>query len=393
MANRDVQPLEAHRHSLRRLFAPVAMAVLLCHASVATVAAAQPAYRFIPLESLGGTFSNALGLNNHGDIVGQSFTRSDLNQHATQWKVAANGAVTGPIDLGTLGGSYSAAEAINDKGQVVGYSATAEGPTRATTWKNGQIAALPTLGGLHSFARDINNAGQIAGQSDTGAYTPIGGNIYHATRWDNGVPMDLGTLGGTHSAGLAINARGEVVGDSLAARGSNLGNQATLWSEGAATRLDIARFSIATAVNDKGQVVGYEGGGRAFLWDNGVTTLLPGGWGGQAYDINNVGQIIGAGGSGAGPVLWEGGTMTELNSLLDDESRAAGWTVLEANAINDHGWIVGVASNSDYVYWGDSRIAYLMMPVPEPATVLLMLAGLAAIATAVNHRRSNVMRS
>jgi probable HAF family extracellular repeat protein len=37
-------------------------------------------------------------------------------------------------DLGTLGGSYSQAVAINDRGQVVGWSLTASGENHAVLW-------------------------------------------------------------------------------------------------------------------------------------------------------------------------------------------------------------------------------------------------------------------
>ena len=39
-----------------------------------------------------------------------------------------------PLDLGTLGGDMSEALAINDRGQVVGDSYTAEGEMHATLW-------------------------------------------------------------------------------------------------------------------------------------------------------------------------------------------------------------------------------------------------------------------
>jgi probable HAF family extracellular repeat protein len=37
-------------------------------------------------------------------------------------------------DLGTLGGAYSSAAAINDHGQIVGESLTADGAYHAALW-------------------------------------------------------------------------------------------------------------------------------------------------------------------------------------------------------------------------------------------------------------------
>jgi probable HAF family extracellular repeat protein len=71
----------------------------------------------------------------------------------------------GMKNLGTLGGSWSTAWDVNDHGQVVGYSDAGNGQHRAFFWdkENGMIE-LPTLGG-NSLARAINNEGQIVGYS------------------------------------------------------------------------------------------------------------------------------------------------------------------------------------------------------------------------------------
>ena len=68
-------------------------------------------------------------------------------------------------DLGTLGGDYSIAYGINDMGQVVGESTTDNGQTHAfITGPDGVgMTDLGTLGGDYSLAFGINDAGQVVG--------------------------------------------------------------------------------------------------------------------------------------------------------------------------------------------------------------------------------------
>jgi hypothetical protein len=59
--------------------------------------------------------------------------------------------------------------------------------------------------------------------------------------------------------------------------------------------------------------------------------------------------------------MWNGGATIDLNTLLDDETRAAGWLLLAATAINDRGVITGVATNPVV---RDTRAFLLTPPAP-----------------------------
>jgi hypothetical protein len=66
-----------------------------------------------------------------------------------------------------------------------------------------------------------------------------------------------------------------------------------------------------------------------------------------------------------------------LNTLLDPAVIAAGWVLQTAQGINDNGWIVGRATNSQL---GVQRAYLLSLPdpheVPEPGSSSLVIAGL-----------------
>ncbi|MEA2762347.1 MAG: hypothetical protein QOD47_1631, partial [Gemmatimonadaceae bacterium] len=79
------------------------------------------------LGTLGGTDSEAFGINNVGQVVGWAFVPSGV-EHAFLWTKAS-----GMRDLGTLGGC-SRALAINDNGLVVGSSYTLAGEKHAFLW-------------------------------------------------------------------------------------------------------------------------------------------------------------------------------------------------------------------------------------------------------------------
>ncbi|PTQ74708.1 putative secreted protein with PEP-CTERM sorting signal [Nitrosomonas oligotropha] len=72
-------------------------------------------------------------------------------------------------DLGTLGGDYSEVTGINDSGEVVGQSTTATGEMHSFIFSHGGMTDLSLLapvvaaGWTDLFASSINNNGQIVG--------------------------------------------------------------------------------------------------------------------------------------------------------------------------------------------------------------------------------------
>ena len=115
-------------------------------------------------------------------------------------------------DLGTLGGTFSQAYGVNDLGQVVGIS-TIPGSettheTRAFLWQNGtMVDLLEVTRGFTALAaaRKINEAGQLVGFGSQD-------NQLRGFIWDRGFARDLGNLGGDVTDAMDINNHGIVVG-------------------------------------------------------------------------------------------------------------------------------------------------------------------------------------
>lgn len=270
--------------------------------------------QLLPIGTLAGVVSTALGINNLGHVVGDFYTDPYVGIHAFRY-------TTSTIDLGTLGGGHSTAYAINNAGQIVGNSYRFDGSAHAFLWENGNMSDLGTLNSTtFSYGLSINASGRVAGFS----YTP--GSFERASLFTKGsTPTDLSNLLGPYSRATGINDSGQVVG---------------FWSTSG----------------------GYVPDSYAFLYSGGVVTDL-GNLGqahSRAFGINSHGHIVG---SSVHPVYgerafhYESGVMTDLNALIPIDS---GWTLSTAVAINDLGQIVGTG------YYNGQQRGFVLTPAPPP---------------------------
>jgi probable HAF family extracellular repeat protein len=164
------------------------------------------------IATLGGEISRAFGVNNDGDIVGESNATAGGPLRAF---IRRSGETT-LTDLGTLGGTSATASKINDTDQVAGTSLTESGEQRAFIWsQSGGMTNLGVLGsGTYSIGRGINASGAVVGDSDLRAFL-----------WTSKYGMiDLGTPAGQQSLAHAINANGVVAGYTVSST-----VRATIW--------------------------------------------------------------------------------------------------------------------------------------------------------------------
>lgn len=349
--------------------------------------AAAQVYTITDLGALPGrTDSSAVAINNSGQVVGRSWESNPVSvwdtptstMRAFLWQ---NGVIT---DLTPTLPENTSPGGINNKGQVVINSQYPTCPGGHCTykkiflWQNGQLIDLgqnfPSSecgcypSGL--AASGINDSGQLI---FTGHY--IGGGYYstEAFIWQNGQATSFGYLGDPYwypirtTIASSINNIGQVVGESWGGWGTG---GPFLWQNGVMTKINQlpsrgGKFGISN-INDQGQMVGWlrlGGSGsvaRAFLRNNGVIKdlgTLPGDTSSSASKINNLGQVIGASsrlGSRSRPFLYSNGVMVDLSSLILPNS---GWVLESVSDINDAGQIVGTGT-----FLGRSR-AFLLTPI------------------------------
>jgi probable HAF family extracellular repeat protein len=224
-----------------------------------------------------GLFSRANGINAFGQVVGfSSETRDGNNSRAFILSIANRGVM---IDLGTLGGSYAQALGINDSGFVTGNAQTngritTSPVSHAFIWhaKTGMLD-LGTLGGDSSRGTSINAKNHIVGNSTINTFD----DRVHAFLYHDEKMVDLGSLSGAAvdtdlSYALSVNSSDQVVGysylPSVPGSGSSeavLGpwSVAFVYHNGLMSNLNDMigtasqnyRLDSATAINDKGEIV------------------------------------------------------------------------------------------------------------------------------------------
>jgi probable HAF family extracellular repeat protein len=371
----------------------------------------------------GGTNSDIGGINARGWVVGGSgiadidpFTNTPAF-HATLWKANQ------PVDLGTLGGYNSNALHVDDGGQIVGISTTGTPDPLSflgesihpVIWQNGMIQDLGTLqqGTIAIPSNQCGNGrnGLVAGFSfinsvvnpDTGVPTA------HDFFWHDGIMEDIPTFGGTLVGDeidfsgyptACVNNRGQVAGES-SVTDNPLILHPYLYDHGVLTDLGTlgGSFGLVGWLNDAGDIVGgastaNDESFRATLWTKGVIHdlgTLDGDCFSAAISINNNDQIVGLSISCDGTIyraaLWDKGKILDLNAAV---AGTRSLQLVAVDNINDRGEIAGRGLPPDCNDLLACGHAYLLIPCDKITTCETETGATAKIGNAPVTRKSNI---
>jgi probable HAF family extracellular repeat protein len=334
------------RHAFRQLvvLGVIVLAVVDHSARFEAAGHDSTGYHITSLPSLGGTVSRGNSINNAGLVAGYSNLAGNQSRHTTVWLRGLT------LDLGTLGGPNSSVAwpVKNTSGMIVGIAQTAApdplgeawscsaflpGPNNTGhiclgfVWEAGVMRALPTLGGNNAFATGANNRRQVVGWAENTVHDPtcVPPQVlqFHAVVWgpDRDEIQALSLLPGDSSgAATAINDRGQVVGISGIcdhAVGRFTAAHAVLWDRGTVTDIgDLggATWNTPMAINRRGDIAGFASQPgddpddptlHAFLWTTGggIQDLgtLPGHLTSQASGINERSEVVGTSCPAVGP--------------------------------------------------------------------------------------------
>jgi probable HAF family extracellular repeat protein len=284
-----------------------------------------------------GDLSYARNINNTGQIIGgDTYKRLFL---------FCDGQMQNMGNLGVWDSFANYAFRISDDGQVVGRCALPGGGAHAFVYSDGTMKDIDVSGGSGSTAYGINKKGEIVG----GVSTADG--VERPFVYVNGQMQDLGIPENFQGAAVGNNNCGQIVG--FVVLSNPLTMHACIFNNGQVQDLGImdGMGSYAGAINDAGLISGeiyYKTAStRAFLFSNGqmqyVDTVV--GKASSAYGMNEAGDIVGfysTTSNVAHGYVYRNGTLFDLNDWIDPSS---GWTITDAEGINDLGQIVGVGKD------------------------------------------------
>ncbi len=194
---------------------------------------------YIPLNVPNATRgSDALSINNRGQVYGRYFDNQQVHGY-----MYSGGVYTSfdPPDS-----AFVLTAGINDNGQIAGGFQDANNGQHGFLYSGGNYTILDIPGADKTLATGINNTNTVVG------YYYIS-NIAHGFIYSGGVFTTIDPPNSTHTEAYGINNKEQVVG--MYAIGKI--PHGFIYSGGVYTTIDApGGFTLATGINDNGQVVG-----------------------------------------------------------------------------------------------------------------------------------------
>jgi hypothetical protein len=351
---------------------------------VAGIAPAQN-YTATSLQTSTAGFANIIGLNNHGqvlgdacDVVGVFLDCFGSHRYPAVW---STGTIT-PLPF-PPGYSYIAVlsyYAINDSGTVVGTLEASDNTTHVVLWTGGVPSILPdapianacsgagctcsTTGSSNSFG--LTAAGHIVGSTVYPSYTPGGPScsgywVYNGASF-RALPVPIPTpctsLPPGYYPGVGVGFGASITDADVVLQtldnffcgppfipppGFPASDPYLVNTNGSTSFLPLGSLAAATgtAINDVGVVLGYYSAPtHLVVWDtHGVHDLGPSGYG----HLNQVGQVIYL---ASGIALWQNGASSPVQLPA---SMSPGSIAYIPSALNDAGQFV--ASNGNVAHF------------------------------------------
>ncbi|HEX2940462.1 MAG TPA: hypothetical protein VHO91_05385 [Rhodopila sp.] len=285
-------------------------------------------YQFTTITYPGDTFTQALGINNAGEIVG--FHGQTTNQAYS---------LTLPASFTPLvipGATMSQAVGINSSGQIVGFYVDAGGVTHGYILKNGAVTTQDEAGTKFNQLLGLNDTGEYAGYSSldpTGATLQLA-YTYSAitnqyTQLDDAA-HNLALPTNVNSQATSVDNAGDVVGFYMPTSSTSDG---FLLTPGSKTAVSLSfpgsTFTQALGINNKGQIAGFymdsKGVSHGFILSNGIWTSVdaPGATSTTINGINDAGQIAGFDTTSSGAT--QGFEVNVPVAAMSDSSSGANW--------------------------------------------------------------------
>lgn len=252
-------------------------------------------YKFASIDVPGSRLTNALGINDAGDVVGTFWHTQIPGQFSfNDAFLLRNGEFTTiefPHAPGEKPDTAEAAWDINNAGTVVGVMRPGHGMLEGFRYENGDFHSISTPEFEVHSAFGINDHGTIVGSF----FFPRE-NVSGTYFLRQGVFTRFAIPGATDTRVFGINNAEEVVGQYTDAQGVSH----SFFSRGALIE-EITRNGeevLAYDLNDRGEIVGTIStaeGQRGFVLRHGKYTLIhfPGATATQVFGINNHGVIVG----------------------------------------------------------------------------------------------------